>query len=63
MTLIQAQQKYIDRVSACSTSHINRVRGAARRELFAYAEKRGFIAYLVVKDAQDMVNLYALSDD
>lgn len=63
MTLVQAQQRYIDRVTACHSGHIKRVRRSARSELYAWAEARGFDARVVCRDAADMAQLTIMSED
>lgn len=63
MTLIQAQQRFIDRVTASHPGHQRRVRRAAWGQLFAWAEMRGFDAPQVCADARDMLNLELASDD
>ena len=62
MTLIQAQQRYIDRVSACHPGHARRVARAAWSELFAWAEVRGMDARAVCQDAKDMAALEAIAE-
>lgn len=57
MNLIQAQQRYIDRVMSANPGHTNRVRSAAARELKAWAIRKGFDPALVHKDAKDMLAL------
>lgn len=44
MTLIEAQQRYIEHVNDPdgSPGHLNRRRRGARRQLYAWALKRGF---------------------
>jgi len=63
MTLIQAQQKYIDRVTQCHPGHKRRVGQAARAELYQWAEARGMDAEAICKDARDVANLELASDE
>lgn len=62
-TLIQAQQKYIDRVTRCHPGHQRRVSRAAWAELFKWAEARGMNAKAVCKDAKDMAALEQACDE
>ncbi len=57
MTLIQAQQRYIDRGLSCHSGHIRRVRNAAASELKAWAIKHGYDANIVHRDAKDLLDL------
>lgn len=63
MTLIQAQDRYIQRVNGCHTGHRNRVSRAAWRELSRYAEQRGMDARKVCTDAKDMAQLERNAED
>jgi hypothetical protein len=63
MTLIDAQQRYIDRVNGCHPGHQRRVKRSARLQLSRWAERRGFNSAVVVEDADDMARLEANSDD
>lgn len=63
MTLIQAQQRYIERVNTCHPGHLRRVERAAWKQLFQWAAKRGLTASVVCKDADDMAVLERSSDD
>lgn len=62
MTLIQAQQQYIDRVASCHPGHARRVSRAAWSELYKWAEARGMDARSVCQDAKDMAMLEANAD-
>jgi hypothetical protein len=62
-TLIQAQQKYIDRVNGCHPGHQRRVARAAWSELFKWAESRGMDARPVCQDAKDMARLEQECDE
>lgn len=62
MTLIQAQQRYIDRVAASHHGHARRVSRAAWSELYKWAEARGMNARYVCQDAKDMAALEANAD-
>lgn len=62
MTLIQAQQRYIDRVTSCHPGHIRRASRAAWSELYKWAEARGMDARSVCQDAKDMAMLEANAD-
>lgn len=57
MTLIQAQQQYIDRVARCHPGHQRRVAKAAWAALYKWAESRGMDARAVCQDAKDMAVL------
>lgn len=57
MTLIQAQQKYIDRALRAQPGHQRRVRNAAAAELKQWAAKHGMDPVAVHKDARDMLEL------
>jgi flavorubredoxin len=61
-TLIEAQQRYIDRVMHCHSGHRSRVRRSAAKELRAYANSHGYNAGNVVADAHDMVVLFDLCE-
>lgn len=63
MTLIQAQQRYIDRALRASPGHQRRVRNAAAAELRAWATKRGMDPVAVHNDARDMLELELASDE
>lgn len=63
MTLIQAQQQYIDRVNSCHPGHQRRVARAAWSALYKWAEARGMDARAVCKDAADMAALEQASDE
>lgn len=63
MTLIQAQQRYIDRLSSAHPGHFLRVRRSAWKQLFSWAEKRGMSGKEVCSDAYDMFRLRAVSED
>lgn len=63
MTLIQAQQRYIDRALRAHPGHQRRVRNAAATELRAWATKRGMDAQAIHKDARDMLELELACDD
>jgi len=63
MTLIQAQQRYIDRAMTCHPGHQRRVRNAAAKELKIWAIKHGFDPDVVHKDAKDVLELEIISED
>lgn len=66
LTLIQAQERYIERVKNAKSGHVNRVRRAARKQLGEYLEKTGasqITRMQVVQDADDMIKLEANADD
>lgn len=63
MTLIEAQQRFIDRVNRCHTGHFNRVRRAAWKELAAWAERHGYATRAVCQDADDMATLERNADE
>ncbi|WP_374514050.1 hypothetical protein [Niveibacterium sp.] len=62
-TLIQAQQRYIDRCLTAHPGHVRRVANAAAGELKAWATKRGYDPAAVHRDAKDMLELERASDD
>lgn len=60
MTLIQAQERYMERIRSAHPGHVKRVRRSAHKQLGAYLEKQGTPAlqrYQVIKDAEDMLKL------
>ena len=63
MTLIQAQQRYIDRVNGCHPGHARRVARSAWTQLFKWAEARGLDARAACRDAADVATLERNSDD
>jgi hypothetical protein len=63
MTLIQAQERYIERVTTCHAGHQRRVERSARRQLVQWAAKRGFDGRVVWKDADDMARLERSCND
>jgi len=63
VTLVQAQQRYVDRLLHCHPGHARRVRRAARRTLWRWASVRGYDPATVVRDAHDMVVLITRADD
>ncbi len=63
LTLIQVQQRYIDRLRHCHPGHARRVRRAAARMLRRWARVRGYNPAVVLRDADDMLTLIARADD
>lgn len=63
MTLIQAQERYIQRVNSCHAGHLRRVERAAWRQLSQWAAKRGFDAAVICRDANDMARLERSCDE
>lgn len=63
MTLIQAQDRYIARVTGCHTGHIRRVRRSAWKQLSTWARSHGYDANIVCKDAADMAKLEMAAED
>jgi hypothetical protein len=63
MTLIQAQQRYIDRVASCHPGHQRRVARAAWSVLYKWAESRGMNAKAICQDAKDMAMLEQACED
>lgn len=63
MSLIQAQQKYIDRVVNANPNFIKRTRKAAWAELYRWAESKGLDAKAVCNDAKDVANLELLCNE
>lgn len=57
LTLVQAQDRYVERVLACRTGHARRVRRSAWRELAAWARNHGYDERTVCLDADDMLKL------
>ena len=65
MTLIQAQQRLIDRLNRCHPGHRARVQRGAAGELRRYLSRigvTGALAQQVVRDAIDVANLELRSD-
>ena len=66
LTLIQAQQRLIDRVNHCHPGHRRRVIKGAASELRAYLTRIGVASEQhnqIVRDAIDMANLEAMADE
>ncbi len=63
MTLIQAQQQYIDRVTRCHPGHQRRVAKAAWSTLYKWAESHGMDARAVCQDAKDVADLEQASNE
>jgi hypothetical protein len=63
MTLIQAQQRYINRVLKAHPGHVRRVIRAAWKELYTWAAARGMDAAAVCTDAHDMCKLETMCED
>lgn len=66
MTLIQAQERYIERIQNAHPGHVNRVRRSARKQLGAYLEKQQTpqaTRLLCIKDAEDMLALEQNAED
>lgn len=63
MTLIQAQQQYIDRVTSCHSGHVRRVSQAAWSKLHKWATVHGYDPKIVCQDAKDMAVLEQAADD
>lgn len=63
MTLIQAQQQYIDRVTNCHPGHQRRVARAAWSALYKWAESRGMDAKAICQDAKDVAKLEQEADE
>lgn len=63
LTLIQVQQRYIDRLLHCHPGHARRVRRAAGRALCRWAAAHGYDPAVVLRDADDMLTLIARADD
>lgn len=57
MTLIQAQQRYIDAMKAIAGTINKRVAVGARLTLCSFAKKHGYDATVVLNDARDMLEL------
>lgn len=62
-TIIEAQQRYIDRVNGCHTGHRRRVARAAWKELHRYATARELDAQQICIDARDMAELERNAED
>lgn len=66
MTLIQAQQRYIDRVNSCHAGHRARVSRSAWTQLFNWALSRGFDeveSKHICLQARDVANLERNAED
>lgn len=63
MTIIQAQDRYIQRVNNCHPGHRRRVRRSAWSELFSWATKRGYDSVSICKDADDVAKIERNSED
>lgn len=63
LTLIQAQDRYIQRVMTCKNGHIRRVRRSAWRELATWAKTHGYESKIICKDADDMLKLEQTAED
>jgi hypothetical protein len=66
MTLIQAQQRLIDRVTRCHPGHRARVKRSACRELRDYLARAGTPdsqRAAIVRDALDMAKLESKAED
>jgi len=56
-TLVEAQERYIERITSCKTGHRNRVRHSAARGLRAWATNHGYDAGIIHQDAKDVLVL------
>lgn len=66
MSLVQAQQRLIDRLNRCHPGHRARVKRAACRELRAYLARIGTPEdqrAAIVRDALDMAELESKAED
>lgn len=63
MTLVQAQQRYIDRLLQCHPGHLRRVRRAAASTLCRWARVRGYDPTTVLRDAHDIFVLMSRATD
>ena len=63
LTLVQAQDRFIERVLACHTGHVRRVRRAAWHKLAEWARKHGYDATVVCRDADDVLKLEQAADE
>lgn len=63
LTLVQAQDRYVERVLACQTGHARRVRRGAWRELAAWAREHGYDAQIVCRDADDVLKLEQAAEE
>jgi hypothetical protein len=63
VTLVQAQQRYIDRLLQCHPGHVRRVRRTAGRTLWRWAVARGYTPAVVLRDAHDLFVLITRADD
>ena len=65
MNMIQAQQRYINRVNSCHQGHRNRVHKSAQSELSMWLKANGYQAMReqIINDAIDMANLEKNCDD
>lgn len=66
MTLIQAQERYIERIRNAHPGHVNRVRRSARKQLGAYLEKQGtpqIQRLQLIRDSEEMLSLELNAED
>lgn len=66
LTLIEAQQRLIDRVNQCHSGHRRRVTRGAARELRRFLASVGFPAHqhdAIVRDALDVAKLEETAGD
>lgn len=63
LTLVQAQDRYVERVLACQTGHVRRVRRGAWRELAEWAHAHGYDAKIVCRDADDVLKLEQAAEE
>jgi len=57
LTLIQAQQRYIDKVKNLATGCGKEIAVGARLEFCRWAKRHGYDTTVVLNDARDMVEL------
>ena len=63
LTLVQAQDRYVERVLSCQTGHVRRVRRGAWHELAEWARRHGYDAQIVCRDADDVLKLEQVAEE
>jgi hypothetical protein len=63
LTLIEAQQRYIQRVNGCHPGHLRRVTNSAWKELATWAKAHEHDPAMVCRDADDMAKLERNSEE
>jgi hypothetical protein len=66
MRMVEAQDQYIARVNGCQPGHRNRVSRSAWKQLYLWAESKGFPpndCRVVCQEARDMAELERNAED